>query len=284
MRSKMIGISTRIGAGVCPVCAHHAFTAEFDGNKPVKLRGTVTKMEWINPHAWIHIDVKDADGKVTNWMVECGSPNTLLRRGVTKASVTAGMEVLVDGYQSKDGSNKANGRDVTFAGRQEAVPGFVEHRRARRHAREIGEAHAHENPVADRRRRPRGRSVPRRCGARRPSSAALTGLVSSTEEGPMEGVMVSAKKNGGTITITVASDQNGRYSFPRNRLEAGQYSLRIRAVGYELDDPGRGRSVAGHRRGASISSCIRRRIWPRRSPMRSGCRASPRPTSRRFSC
>ena len=98
-----------------PVWAHHAFAAEFDGKAPVKLQGTVTKMEWINPHAWIHIDVKEPDGKVTNWMVECGSPNTLLRRGVTKASVTAGMEVLVDGYQSKDGSNKANGRDVTFA-------------------------------------------------------------------------------------------------------------------------------------------------------------------------
>jgi len=98
-----------------PVWAHHAFAAEFDGKKPVKLEGTVTKMEWINPHAWIHIDVKDADGKVTNWMVECGTPNTLLRRGVNKNSVTAGMEIVVDGYQAKDGSNKANGRDVTFA-------------------------------------------------------------------------------------------------------------------------------------------------------------------------
>jgi hypothetical protein len=100
--------------GGAPVWAHHAFAAEFDAKKPVKLRGTVTKMEWINPHAWIHVDVKKADGTVDEWMVEAGTPNTLLRRGFTRDSLKPGTEIIVDGYQSKDGSLRANGRDVTL--------------------------------------------------------------------------------------------------------------------------------------------------------------------------
>jgi hypothetical protein len=97
-----------------PALSHHAFAAEFDAKKPVKLRGVVTKMEWINPHAWIHIDVKKPDGTVEEWMIEAGTPNTLLRRGFTKDSLKAGTEVFVDGYQSKDGSLRANGRDITL--------------------------------------------------------------------------------------------------------------------------------------------------------------------------
>lgn len=116
MRIKLAAVVA--GAGLflaaVPVWAHHAFAAEFDAKKPVKLEGKVTKMEWINPHAWIHIDVKNPDGSVTNWMVEGGTPNTLLRRGFTKDSLAVGTEIVVDGYQAKDGSNRANGRDITL--------------------------------------------------------------------------------------------------------------------------------------------------------------------------
>ena len=99
---------------IAPLKAHHAFTAEFDASKPVKLRGTVTKVEFVNPHSWIHIDVKEPDGKVIAWAIEGGTPNTLFRLGITKNSLPLGTELLVDGYRAKDGSNKANGRDITF--------------------------------------------------------------------------------------------------------------------------------------------------------------------------
>lgn len=109
-----------LGAGVAlllasaPVAAHHAFAAEYDGTKPVKLRGTVTEMEWINPHSWIHIDVKNADGTVSKWLIEAGAPNSLIRRGWNKKSLLPGTEILVEGFQAKDGELRANGRDVTF--------------------------------------------------------------------------------------------------------------------------------------------------------------------------
>ena len=99
---------------VAPLLAHHAFSAEFDANRPVQLKGTVAKMEWINPHAWIHIDVEAEGGSVERWMVEGGTPNTLFRRGFTKNSLLPGTVIMVDGYQAKDGTLKANGRDLTF--------------------------------------------------------------------------------------------------------------------------------------------------------------------------
>jgi hypothetical protein len=107
-------IATMMLAGAS-AWAHHAFSAEFDFNKPLKMTGVVTKVEFINPHSWIHIDVKDETGKVTSWMIEGGSPNTLFRRGINKDSLPKGTIVMVDGYQAKDGSNRANGRDITLS-------------------------------------------------------------------------------------------------------------------------------------------------------------------------
>jgi hypothetical protein len=99
-------------AAAAPAVAHHAFAAEFDSTKPVSLRGTVSKMEWINPHAWIHLDVKNEDGSTTRWMIEGGTPNTLVRRGFTRDSLKPGTEILVEGFRAKNGANRANGRDL----------------------------------------------------------------------------------------------------------------------------------------------------------------------------
>jgi hypothetical protein len=129
-RRAVAGVGVALLLAAAPVMAHHAFSAEFDINKPFRLRGTLTKWEMINPHSWFHIDVKNPDGTTTEWMVEGGSPNTLIRLGVTKYTVKVGTELTIEGYQAKEATNKAVGRNFIlpdgtrlFLSLSGAVPG-----------------------------------------------------------------------------------------------------------------------------------------------------------------
>jgi hypothetical protein len=118
MRTKIVvaltGCALGLSVSSASLSAHHAFAAEFDANKPVAMKGTVTKMEWLNPHVWLHMDVKKPDGTVEKWAFEAGTPSVLFRRGFTRKSLLPGTVVMIDGYRAKDGSRRANGRDITF--------------------------------------------------------------------------------------------------------------------------------------------------------------------------
>ena len=119
MRTRNLTLAVALAAGIVAAgapaaVAHHAFTAEFDGTKPVTLEGVVTRMDWVNPHSWIYIDVTRPDGSVEQWEVEAGAPNAMFRRGWNKNSIPPGTEIVVDGYRAKNGRNIANGRNVTF--------------------------------------------------------------------------------------------------------------------------------------------------------------------------
>ncbi len=115
MRRVVAGVGVGLLLAVAPVIAHHAFSAEFDIDKPFKLRGILTKWEMINPHSWFHFDVKDENGTVVTWMIEGGSPNQLIKQGVTKRTLAIGTEMIIEGYQAKDGTNKGVGRNLVLA-------------------------------------------------------------------------------------------------------------------------------------------------------------------------
>jgi len=118
MRTQLAAVLASVGillaGATAPAWAHHAFAAEFDSKKPVTFKAKVTRVEWVNPHVWIHVEVQRADGKVEPWAIEGGTPNVLFRRGFTKQSLAPGIEIMIDGYQAKDGTRRANGRDLTL--------------------------------------------------------------------------------------------------------------------------------------------------------------------------
>lgn len=116
-----IGVAALMSAA--PLAAHHAFAAEFDVNQPVKVKGTITKVEWVNPHAWLYVDVKGDDGKVTNWRFELGAPNAMIRLGWRKESVPAGLEVSITGFRAKSGDNVGNGRSIILPDGKELFSG-----------------------------------------------------------------------------------------------------------------------------------------------------------------
>jgi hypothetical protein len=114
LAAALAGVGLLLAGATAPASAHHAFAAEFDSKRPVSFKATVTKVEWVNPHVWIHVEVKRPDGKAEPWAIEGGTPNVLFRRGFTKQSLAPGTEISVDGYQAKDGTRRANGRDLTL--------------------------------------------------------------------------------------------------------------------------------------------------------------------------
>ena len=115
MKKLSVAVAAVAFLWAAPVVAHHSFAAEFDANQPITLKGKLTKMEWVNPHGWLHIDVTQPDGKVINWAIEAGSPNALLRRGLRQADFPIGSELIIEGYRSKNGTSAANGTNVKFA-------------------------------------------------------------------------------------------------------------------------------------------------------------------------